>query len=103
MRRNMKQMVRDIIGSPRRRAVPVLTSPGIEWIGAKPREVFQNGALQFQCIEALAAETPSDILVTFMDLSVEAECFGSQIRVTDDEVPTVIGSVVSGDAGVELV
>lgn len=30
-----------------------------------------------------------------MDLSVEAECFGSQIRVTDDEVPTVIGSVVN--------
>ncbi len=32
-----------------------------------------------------------------MDLSVEAECFGSTIRVSDDEVPTVIGSVISAD------
>lgn len=30
-----------------------------------------------------------------MDLSVEAECFGSTIRVSDEEVPTVIGSVVN--------
>ena len=95
MRRNMKQMVRDIIGSPRRRAVPVLTSPGIEWIGAKPREVFQNGALQFQCIEALAAETPSDILVTFMDLSVEAEAFGAPVCYSDHENPTISGKIVS--------
>ena len=30
-----------------------------------------------------------------MDLSLEAEAFGSTIRVSDDEVPTVIGSIVS--------
>ena len=30
-----------------------------------------------------------------MDLSVEAECFGSAIRVIDGEVPTVVGVVVS--------
>ena len=95
MRRNMKQMVRDIIGSPRRRAVPVLTSPGIEWIGAKPREVFQDGALQFRCIEALAAETPSDMLVTFMDLSVEAEAFGAPVSYSDYENPTIAGKIVS--------
>jgi len=30
-------------------------------------------------------------LLTGMDLSVEAECFGCEIRFSDDEVPTVIG------------
>ncbi len=95
MRRNMKQMAREIIDSPRRRAVPVLTSPGIEWIGAKPREVFQDGALQFRCIEALAAETPSDMLVTFMDLSVEAEAFGAPVCYSDYENPTIAGKIVS--------
>lgn len=29
-----------------------------------------------------------------MDLSIEAEAFGSTIRVSDDEVPTVIGHLI---------
>lgn len=33
--------------------------------------------------------------VSLMDLSVEAEAFGSTVRVSDDEVPTVIGAIVS--------
>ena len=33
--------------------------------------------------------------VSLMDLSVEAECFGAKIRVSEDEVPTVTGSGVS--------
>ncbi len=36
-----------------------------------------------------------------MDLSVEAECFGSTIRVSDDEVPTVIVSVVSSEEDID--
>ena len=36
-----------------------------------------------------------------MDLSLEAECFGSTIRFSDDEVPTVIGSVVSSEEDAE--
>jgi len=36
-----------------------------------------------------------------MDLSVEAECFGAAIRFSDDEVPTVTGSVVRSLAEAE--
>ena len=36
-----------------------------------------------------------------MDLSVEAECFGAEIRVSEDEVPTVVGSVVSTEEEAE--
>lgn len=32
-----------------------------------------------------------------MDLSLEAECFGSTIHISDDEVPTVTGSIVSSE------
>ena len=44
---------------------------------------------------AIAKRCPTAAAVSMMDLSVEAECFGAQIRVTDDEVPTVIGAVLS--------
>lgn len=36
-----------------------------------------------------------------MDLSVEAEAFGSEIRISDDEVPTVIGSIVDDEEQAE--
>ena len=36
-----------------------------------------------------------------MDLSLEAEAFGSEIRVADDEVPTVIGSIVNSPEDAE--
>lgn len=51
--------------------------------------------LEFRCIRRLAEETPADALVTFMDLSVEAEAFGSEIRWSEYENPTVSGSIAS--------
>lgn len=32
-----------------------------------------------------------------MDLSVEAECFGAEIKVTDNEVPTVVGQLIKDE------
>lgn len=43
----------------------------------------------------VAAHCDAAAAVSMMDLSVEAEAFGSQIRVSDGEVPTVTGSVVN--------
>lgn len=42
-------------------------------------------------MKLVAERTDSLAFVSLMDLSLEAECFGSTIRVSDDEVPTVIG------------
>ena len=97
MYHDMKRFFREILASPQRRAIPIMTTPGIELTGAKPAEVFRSGELQFRCIEALAGAVHADALVTFMDLSVEAEAFGSVIRVSDDEVPTVIGAIASDE------
>ena len=95
MHHDMKRFVREILKSPRRRAIPIMTSPGIDLIGAKPVEVFRDGALQFRCIQALAGAVHADALVTFMDLSVEAEAFGSPVRYSEHENPTVSGSIAS--------
>ncbi len=79
----------ELLHSPGRKAIPLMTSPGAELIGASPRELFQNGELQFRCIRALAEAVPAAAHVTFMDLSVEAEAFGSEIAFRDAEAPTV--------------
>ncbi len=98
MKFNKAAFISQILSSGKRKAIPIMTSPGIELIGAKPRDVFQDGELQFKCIKALVAECPADMHVTFMDLSIEAEAFGSSITYSDHENPTVSAPLAS-DAG----
>ena len=83
------EFIRSVLTSPRRRVVPIMTNPGTELIGARPRDLFQNGELQFRCIEVLSQAAPVDAQVTFMDLSVEAETFGCAIAFSDQANPTV--------------
>ena len=52
-------------------------------------------------MKMVADRVPSAASVSMMDLSVEAECFGSQIRFSDDEVPTVIGAIVTSEEEAE--
>ncbi len=87
--------VASVLAEPVRKAIPIMTSPGAELIGAKPREVFQSGELQFRCIQALAEAVPADMHVTFMDLSIEAEAFGSPITFSDHENPTVAAALAN--------
>ena len=95
MKCDMKKFVEGIFSSPRRLAIPIMTSPGFELEHLRPSDVFRSGELEFRCIRRLAEETPADALVTFMDLSVEAEAFGSEIRWSEYENPTVSGSIAS--------
>ena len=57
MQLNMKEFVETVLASPRRYVMPIMTSPGMELIGAKPVDVFRDGELQFRCIDALAKAT----------------------------------------------
>ena len=45
---------------------------------------------QAEGMKIIADSCPTAASVSLMDLSLEAEAFGSTIRVSDDEVPTVI-------------
>ena len=96
-----QNFIHEILASPCRKALPIMTSPGMELLGLKPREVFQSGELQFQCIQALSAAVPMDAQVTFMDLSVEAEAFGSPIVFSDYENPTVSAAIANTQESVD--
>ncbi len=78
-----------------------MTAPGIELIGAKPDDVYKSGKLQYDCIEALSKRFSSDVMVTFMDLSVEAEAFGCEMAFSNNEIPTVSRPVVSSNAEIK--
>lgn len=91
---DMKQWLRDIMASEQRRALPVLSFPSTQLMGITVRELITNSDTQARGMAAVAERCPTAASVSMMDLSVEAQCFGAEIRVTDDEVPTVVGAVV---------
>ncbi len=92
---NMKQWLADMLAAPRKKAMPVLSFPSTQLMGITVRELIASSDAQAKGMAAIAARCPAAASVSMMDLSVEAECFGAQIRVTDHEVPTVTGAVLS--------
>lgn len=101
MKTNMKKWMFKIINSRERHALPVMTYPGLKMTGRTITEVITNGAYQYECIDALSKEYCSIANVTIMDLSVEAEAFGSPVKYSDNEVPAVSHKIVEDRESVE--
>ena len=92
---NMRSWIEDFKRGDEKRPLPVLSFPCVSLLGVTVRELISDSDLQAKGIKAVADRTCAAAAVSFMDLSVEAECFGAHIVVSDDEVPTVKGRIVS--------
>lgn len=95
MKRNMKKWTYQIINSIERKAMPIMTYPGLKLVNKTVLEVTKDGKSQAACIEAVARQYPSIAAMTIMDLSAEAEAFGAEVKYSKDEVPTVSSRVVT--------
>ena len=99
---NMKQWAADMKAAPVKKPFPVLSFPGLTITGDKVIDAVTNGERQAAGVMAIAARYPEMAgAVTFMDLSVEAEAFGGRVRFADDEVPTIVGRILSSDSDVQ--
>ena len=92
---NMKQWIADLIGNHPKKPMPILSFPSVNLLGVSVREMISDSTLQARGMKAVAENTPAAASVSFMDLSVEAECFGATVTVTDDEVPTIKGRIIN--------
>jgi uroporphyrinogen decarboxylase len=92
---NMKQWKDKIIADSCLYALPIVTFPGLHLTGKKVIDVVTNGQEQANCIEALAKRYNSLAGVMVMDLSVEAEAFGSSVIFSDNDVPTIGSRLLS--------
>ena len=96
MKRNMSDWKNSILQSKEKKAMPIMTYPGLNLTGKSVMEMVTNGEIQFQCIQALSARYPSIASATMiMDLSVEAEAFGSRIIFSTHEIPTVSKQLIN--------
>ncbi len=94
-RRDMKQWVADMIASPVKKPFPVLSFPVIQMMGISVKELIMDSRLQAIGMKMIAEHCDTAAIVSQMDLSIEAEAFGSHIIFSDDEVPTVTGRIIS--------
>ena len=91
---NMKKWLEDIKNADVKKAMPVLSFPSIQLLNIGVKELISSSEIQAKGMKMIADRVDSAASLSMMDLSVEAEAFGSEIRVADDEVPTVIGRIV---------
>jgi len=86
--------------SPAPVAMPVATFPGAVMLGTTVRALVTDARIQAETQIAFHERFHTSVLMTCMDLSVEAEAFGANVVFADTEVPTVTGRLVTDEAGV---
>ncbi len=94
---DMKKWVAEQIAADRKKPLPVLSFPAIQLMDITVADLIGSTEKQAEAMRLVAERVDAAASVSFMDLSVEAEAFGSEIRVSDDEVPTVIGSIIDDE------
>ena len=94
---NIRNLLWDAAKIGNKKAMPILSFPAAQKMGVSVEALVKSSDLQAQAMQIVARDTPTIAAVSLMDLSVEAEAFGAQVRFTRDEVPAIIGQLVSNE------
>lgn len=81
----------------KKRALPILSFPATQKMGVTVEELVKSAPLQAEAMALIARETNTLAAISLMDLSVEAEAFGAQVRFSAEEIPAIIGQLVSDE------
>ena len=101
MKIDMRKWIQDCINAPVKKAMPILSFPGIQLTGHTVDEMVRSGHPQAVCMEAIARKFDTAAAFSLMDLSVEAEAFGSPIHYSGDEVSSVTAALIHDEEEAE--
>ncbi|MBQ2954312.1 MAG: uroporphyrinogen decarboxylase family protein [Clostridia bacterium] len=94
---NIRNLLQDAARVGAKRALPILSFPAAQKLGVTVETLVKSADLQAQAMEIIARETDTIAAVSLMDLSVEAEAFGAKVRFTAEEVPAIVGQLISDE------
>ncbi len=80
-----------VINSPKRVAFTIGVYAGLDITGASVLDAVKSAEVQAAAAWALHERFGTPVILTAMDLSVESELYGCQIRFDEKDIPTVIG------------
>lgn len=91
---NANLWLEELKASKRKKSMPLLSFPSVSKMNCSVKDLVTSSDLQAEGMKTVADNTPSLASVSFMDLSVEAEAFGARVEFPENDIPTVIGSLV---------
>ncbi len=100
-KRNMKEWKESVIANPRKQGAPVLTFPSVQLTGATVKQLVTDAQIQADGMKFLTERTPSLVATSMMDLTVEAEACGAEVRVPENDVPATLGELIKTKADAE--
>ncbi len=83
-----------------RLAVPLCAYSGLEITGESVEDMVSVPGSQFKAIMAVNDRYQTPVLVTAIDTTVEAEAYGSEVRIPAREAPSVVGRLISSSADI---
>ena len=91
----MSSWINKFFDEKHKKPLPILSFPSSSLLNVSVKQLTSDSELQAQGMTAVAKRIDAAASVSFMDLSVEAECFGADICMSDNEVPTVKGRLIN--------
>jgi uroporphyrinogen decarboxylase len=92
---NMYSWIEQTIHSERKKALPILSFPCVQYMYITVKELVSDANHQAIGMRTITDNFDMAAALGYMDLSVEAEAFGAQIHYGADEIPTVIGTMLT--------
>ena len=96
----MKNKVRKFLEN-KDKTVPILSFPSTSLLGISTKELVTSSDAQAKAMVAVKDRCNLGASLNMMDLSVEAEAFGAEIRFFDEEIPTVEKGIIDDITEVE--
>lgn len=101
MKRDMNEWIRECVAQDKKKGMPILSFPGAKLLNVTVDELVKDGHLQALCMESIAKKYDMGMAVSLMDLSVEAEAFGSPVQFETEEIPTVREALIHDEEEAE--
>ena len=81
---NMRKWIDALREAPVKKAMPVLSFPSVQLMKISVKTLISSSNFQAAGMKEISKRVDSAAAVSMMDLSVEAEAFGSSVKVSDD-------------------
>lgn len=81
----------------RAKTMPILSFPSVQLMDINVMDLINNSEHQAKGMKLIADKCPISASVSMMDLSVEAEAFGANVKFSEMEIPTITGILLSSE------
>ncbi|MDD5603547.1 MAG: uroporphyrinogen decarboxylase family protein [Eubacteriales bacterium] len=99
---NMTAWIENLLSDRHKKnAMPLLVFPGLALSGRNVLELITDAHVQAETIRLVTEKYPLPASVMVMDLSVEAEAFGSKVVFSPDEMPSIPSPLLTGPESAE--